>query len=161
MSAIAASFSSPFGNSGELGVGITSILGGSASATPNAASIISSGSTETGVLAALSAGATPSAAATATTQALGEGKLTTTQHNVLVALAGGANLTATLPWNTDGSEPTALSQLRQYGWIKLVEPNYNPTTRLTTGAQYTLTEVGKAIYLRTGGSTISSVNVSA
>jgi hypothetical protein len=163
MSAISASFSSPFGNSGDLGVGTASILGANATSTPDASSVLSASEPQTGLYAALATSSALSAGSKATTEALGEGKLTTKQHTVLNALTGSPKLTGTLAWNTNGTEPTILTQLRQYGWIKLVSPNYNEKTRLVTGAQYTLTEVGKAISVRTGGSAISkaSVNVKA
>lgn len=156
MSAISGAFVNPFGTSGQLGVGLASILGGNAAGTSNAATVAASGAAATGPFAALASAAASNAGNTATLEALGEGKLTTTQHNIIAALGAAPDFTASIPWNSGGVEPTELAQMRQDGWIKLVKPNYDSSTRLVTAASYELTEVGKAIYLRTGGGQVTS-----
>jgi hypothetical protein len=95
-----------------------------------------------------------------TIAALETGKLTSSQHNVLSALAAGNGSPVALPWNTNGTEPTTVAQIRGYGWIKLVKPSYNATTRLVTGGTYELTAVGQAISRRTGGSGVSTTGTS-
>jgi hypothetical protein len=160
-----AGFTSPFANSGELGLGIASILGGSASTTSNASSVVAASETaSSGPFSALEASAASVANKSATVDALDEGKLTGEQYNVLSAVASSTTPT-TLPWNSDGTEPTTIAQIRQYGWIKLVEPIYDSTSHSVTGGEYELTAVGQAIFNRTGGGKIgassSSVDTTA
>ncbi len=150
MSAITSAFNSPFGITGELGVGTASILGANAQATPNAAAITAAGNTDTSspfyaISESINSNNSP------TLQALQEGKLTTTQHNILKTLAANNNQPTSIPWNANGTEPTIVTQIKGYGWIKIVEPAYDPSTRLVTSATYELTPVGKAIVNRTGG----------
>jgi hypothetical protein len=157
MSAITGAFANPFGLSGELGLGTASLLGANASGTPNASAILTADTTQTGPLAAIAAAR--NVAQTPTIAALETGALTTSQHTVIQALAASAK-PISVPWNTDGTEPTTLAQERSYGWIKLVEPTYNPTTRFVTSATYELTPVGKAIAARTGGDGVTANGIS-
>lgn len=154
-STIASSFDSSFGLSGSLGVGTASILGADAQGTPNAASIAASGQTATGALAALQVSATNSNQQP-TIEALGQGKLTGKQHKIIAALGAAPKNTLSVPWNANGTEPTVVSQIRKYGWIKLVKPTYDTKTRLVGSATYQLTKIGLAIYKRTGGGTLST-----
>jgi hypothetical protein len=154
-------FSSPFGVSGELGLGTASILGGNAGGTPNASSILGAGSTATGPLAAIEASLNTSANPTIT--ALRTGALTTKQHKVIQALAANNGQPLSIPWSSSGNEPSVVAQIRSYGWIKLVKPTNSPTNpKQVVSATYELTPVGKAIAARTGGGggvTASGVNL--
>ena len=158
---ISASSLNVSGLTGELGVGTASILGGDATQEGGAATIIgSSGTIDTSSPLYLVAQSITATNNSPTTQALETGKLTTAQHNVLSALAAGGNKPYSIGWNNDGSEPTTLATMRSLGWIKLVEPDYNPSTRLVGSATYELTPVGQAIAKRTGAGTTTSNSVS-
>jgi hypothetical protein len=160
ISSISAIFDSPFGVSGELGVGTASILGANATATPNAASILAATQTSTGPLSVIANSL--NTAVSPTIAALRTGELTTTQQKLLSALYSSSTPTS-IPWNANGTEPSVVAQVRGYGWIKLVEPTYNQTTKAVASATYQLTPVGKAIAARTngGGVTTSGISVTA
>jgi hypothetical protein len=98
------------------------------------------------IFSAFSSATSSGAAATAT--ALGSGGLTTKQHNVIQTLGDSGTPTVKIPWNTNGTEPTLLTQLRTYGWIKATRRDNSGGT---SGAYYKLTPIGQAIYKRTGG----------
>lgn len=114
-----------------------------------------SSSTTTGIFGALQDNGNGTTAASATSTALGSGGIKTTYHSVLQAIGGEADGTLTEHWNTNGTEPSTLSTLRSYGWIKLTGKQYDPTTKTEVGA-YQFTAVGYAIYQRTGGAAASS-----
>jgi hypothetical protein len=154
-------FATPFPVSGELGLGTASLLGGNAAGTPNAAGIISASTTISGPLAAIENSINTSTSPTVA--ALRTGELTTTQQKLLSTLYT-AGEPSSIPWNANGTEPSVVAQIRSYGWIKLVEPTYDPTNHSVTSATYELTPVGKAIALRTGGGagvTTSGISVTA
>ena len=158
MTSSVSGFKTPFPVAGDLGVGTASILGGNAQTTQNAASILTTGQSATGPLAAIAKSL--NTATTPTLAALETGALTTSQHNVLQTLDATPTTPISIPWNTDGSEPTTLAQMRSYGWIKLVKPTYDQSTKLVTSATYELTPVGKAIAARTGGGGVTATGVS-
>ena len=54
-------------------------------------------------------------------------------------------------WNSNNTEPSVVSQIKGYGWIKMIKPTYDIATRSVTSATYQLTPIGKAIYQRTVG----------
>jgi hypothetical protein len=156
MTSITSSFGGPFPVSGDLGLGVSSLLGGNAQASSNAAGIAPA-STLSGPLGAIANSLNTSVSPTV--DALRTGKLTTKQHTVLAALYGAGQPT-NIPWNANGTEPSVVSQERAYGWIKLVKPSYDQTTRAVTGGTYELTPVGKAIARRTGGGGVTSTGIS-
>jgi len=146
---------SSFGVSATSGV-LASWLG-TATSSASAANILGGSSTSSaGALTALltqSSSATPS-----TAQALSAGKLTTSQQRVLQAV-GDNNGPLSILWNTNGSEPTTVANIRKAGWLKLdkkVVTNGKPS-----GGVYELTAVGKAIYLRTGGGNVNGSDPTA
>jgi hypothetical protein len=162
MSRVAAGFVSPFGVSGDLGVGTGSILGANAEASASAASITNGNNKPAGPFAALSTAA--SADQTPTIEALSTGKLTGKQQRIISTLGATPDTPTSIPWTDKGTEPTVIATIRKYGWIKLVKPDYNPKTRLVTAATYKLTTIGKAINIRTGGGKVtgsSGVNILA
>lgn len=158
MTTIPNSFVSPFPVAGELGVGTASILGGNAEGQSNAANILSAGTTGTGPLAAIANSLNVSVSPTIA--ALQTGALTPNQHKVLQTLDATPTTPVSIPWNGNGTEPSVVAQIRSYGWIKLVKPSYDPTTKLVTSATYELTPIGKAIAARTGGSGVTATGVS-
>lgn len=111
-------------------------------------------STTNSLFGALQTNGSGTSAASATSTALGSGGIKTSYHNVLQAIGGEADGTLTEHWNTNGTEPSILSTLRNYGWIKLTAKQFDTSTKTSVGA-YQLTAVGYAIYLRTGGGSIS------
>lgn len=165
MSDAISSSASLWGTSGSLGVGTASILGGNATnTTPSAATLLSeANASATGPFSAISKADTSSAQNTATTQALGEGKLTTQQHNLIAAIGQTKTNSYSITWNGNGTEPSVVSQVKNYGWIKVIKPTYDATTHSVTSATYQLTPIGKAIYQRTGGanSVAQTVDVTA
>ncbi len=91
----------------------------------------------------------------ATSQALNAGALTPTQQNLIAVLGGNGTTATAVPWNTNGTEPNVVTQVRGYGWIKLVGKTSDPTTHAQSGL-YVLTAVGQAIYNRTSGGRIGA-----
>jgi len=159
MSAISG-FSTPFGVSGELGVGTASILGGNASGTPNAATLLEASDPASGPFAALESALNTTASPTEA--ALETGQLTTSQHNLIQALDAQPTTPYSIPWTSSGDEPSVVAQVRSYGWIKLVKPTTEPGKSQVVSATYELTPVGLAIAKRTGGAggvTASGVDV--
>lgn len=124
------------------------VLAGKGSATTNS------------IFGALQSNGSGTSAASATATALGSGGIKTTYHNVLQAIGGEPDGTLLQHWNANGSEPSALTTLRSYGWIKLTGKQLDPANNTPIGA-YQFTAVGYAIYQRTGGGSIagSSLNL--
>jgi len=147
MSAIAGSFYSSFPATGELGLSTASI-GGSSSTTANAASINTSASTGTGPFSIL-ASSTATTTTSPTIEALTTGKMTSTDNKVIAQIGATANDSLEIPWNTDGTEPTEITKLKTQGWIKLDQVQNTAGASKPTGATYSLTPVGQAIYKRT------------
>ncbi len=110
--------------------------------------------TANSVLGVLQSNGNGTSAAAATATALGSGGIKTSYHSVLQAIGGEADGTLTEHWNTNGTEPSVLSTLRSYGWIKLTAKQFDTSTKTQVGA-YQLTAVGYAIYQRTGGAPAS------
>jgi hypothetical protein len=153
MSAVAASFISPFPGTGPLGLSITSIAGGPASGA-NAASIIAAGAIDSSspfsILSANSATTTSSP----TIAALTTGELSTEDHTVIAAIGGTANNSLVVPYNANGTAPTTITALQALGWIKIDGVLVPPGSNVPTSATYSLTPVGQAIYKRTVATTL-------
>ncbi len=148
MTAVSGSFYSPFPTTGELGLSLASIQGGTSTATDATAINATAASGAGGPFSILA-----SSAATTTTsptiEALTTGKMSTEDNKVIAQIGGTTNDQLDVPWNTDGSEPSEITKLKQQGWIKLVKVDGTGSTGKPTGATYTLTPVGQAIYKRT------------
>ena len=154
MSAISA-FISPFANSGDLGVGIASILGGDATSTSNAASVLQNLAPSTGPFAAIAASL--NTVSSPTVAALETGALTGSQHNVIQTISAANNQPTSIPWTSSGNEPSVVAQMRSYGWIKLIKPTADPSNpKQVDSATYELTPVGLAIAKRTGGGQVGT-----
>jgi hypothetical protein len=154
-------YSSPFAISGDLGVGTATILGGNAGGEQNAATLLQSGTVQSGPLGAIAASLNTSVSPTV--DALRTGKLTTSQHKVLQALYASGTTPLSIPWTASGKEPTTIATIRSYGWIKLVKPTALAGSKQVASATYELTPVGKAIAKRTGGAggvTTSGISLS-
>ncbi|HVJ51014.1 MAG TPA: hypothetical protein VM689_01040 [Aliidongia sp.] len=148
-----ASASSAFPVTGSLGLSLLSIVGGSGTASANAAAIAAplDSSSASGPFAVLSANASTTTSSP-TIAALTTGQLTNGEHKIIQAIGQSAGGQATLPWNADGSEPSQLSSLRSLGWLKLDKPI--PGDKGTASGVYELTPVGQAIFKRTVGGDI-------
>jgi hypothetical protein len=155
MTAISGAFYSQFPLTGSLGLSLASIQGGTSTASNAAAINASAVSSEGGAFGILS-----SNQATTTTsptiQALTTGQMTNGDHKVLASIGGTASDSLDIPWNANGTEPTEVSKLKQQGWIKLVKVAGTGSTGKPSGATYTLTPVGQAIYKRTVSSTLGA-----
>jgi hypothetical protein len=148
MSAIGGGFYSPFPETGALGLSLTSIQGGSSTAA-NAASINSSAASSAGGPFGILASSTATTTTSPTIEALTTGKMTQEDNKVIAQIGGTTNDQLDVPWNTNGTEPSEITKLKQQGWIKLVKVDGTGSTGKPTGATYTLTPVGQAIYKRT------------
>src|SRR6185312_14148667 len=86
---------------------------------PLAAYLLPSTDPSAGSFNALAAVGTSKGAATAL--ALGSGGMKKAQQNVIQVLGdNGGDKPTTIPWNKDGTEPSVLANIREYGWVKLV-----------------------------------------
>ena len=155
MSAIAGSFFSQFPATGELGLSLTSIQGGSATEA-NAAAINASASTDSSSPFSLLATSSATVSSSPTINALQSGELSTENHNVIAAIGNTSNDQLVIPWNANGTEPSTLANLRQLGWIKILSEQTTPGDPKPSGANYTLTPVGQAIFKRTVASTLGA-----
>jgi hypothetical protein len=152
MSAISGSFFSPFPATGELGLSLTSILG--SSGTSNAASIIAAGASDTfGPFSILSANSA-AVSASPTINALSAGELSTEDHNVIASIGQTAGNSLLIPWNANGTAPSTITNLQSLGWLKQVSVDTPAGAKAPTGATYSLTPVGQAIFKRTVSSTL-------
>jgi hypothetical protein len=116
-------------------------------------------SSTTGATGALAALATSASSTTpSTSQALLAGKLTTSQQRILAAVGDNSG-PLTIPWNTNGTEPSIVAGIHNAGWLKLDKKVL--TNGKVTGGVYELTKVGTAIYNRTGGGNVSGADTSA
>jgi hypothetical protein len=136
-----------FGVSATSGV-LASWLGQSSTAG-GLSNIISGTSTSAGGLTALLAHA--NSGVPSTTQALEAGALTTSQQRVIQAIGDNTGALQ-IPWNSTGTEPTTVANIRAAGWIKLDKKII--TDGKVTGGTYELTKLGQAIYNRTGGGNV-------
>jgi hypothetical protein len=155
MTAISGAFYSKFPATGELGLSLTSIQGGT-SGPANAASLnaaaTSNSSTAFSILSAVSATTSTSP----TINALQTGELSTEDHTVIAAIGGTATDSELIPWNANGTAPSTITNLQSLGWIKLVSVQTKAGASAPTGATYTLTPVGQAIYKRTVATTLGA-----
>ena len=153
MGVISGSFYSPFPATGELGLSLTSIQGSSGNS--NASSIIAAteNNDNAGAFSIL-ASSQATVSSSPTINALSSGELSTSDHKVIAAIGATANNSLLVPWNANGTEPSVITSLKQLGWIKLQTLQQTPGSKVTTGANYTLTPVGQAIYKRTVASTL-------
>jgi hypothetical protein len=155
MSAIAGSFYSPFPTTGELGLSLASIQGGTSTAANATAINASATSSATGPFSILgNTAATTSSSPTI--NALTTGELSNEQHTIISQIGGTANDTLSVPWNADGTEPTQITSLKQLGWIKLDQVTTTAGDTKPSSATYSLTPVGQAIYKRTVSSTLGA-----
>jgi hypothetical protein len=153
MSAIAGSFFTQFPATGELGLSLTSIQGGT-STEANAASILGTAvSSDGGPFSILSANSATTSASP-TVQALTTGELSNEDHKVIASIGGTATDSLLIPYNADGSVPTEIANLVALGWIKLDTLQITPGQARPTGGNYSLTPVGQAIYKRTVATTL-------
>jgi len=123
----------------------------------NAATLLggSSASNSGGALTALlnkSSSATPS-----TTLAL-EGLIKPSQQRVISAI-GSSTGPLSIPWNSNGTEPTTVASLRTAGWIKLDKKIL--TNGKPSGGTYELTKLGALINNRTGGGRVGAAATTA
>jgi hypothetical protein len=152
MTEISGSFFSPFPATGELGLSLVSILGSSNNA--NAASILASGNNDTfGPLGIISAN-NAAISASPTINALSAGELSTVDHNVIASIGKTAGNSLLIPWNANGTPPTTVANLQNLGWIKLLSVETPAGAKNPTGANYSLTPVGQAIFKRTVSTTL-------
>lgn len=91
----------------------------------------------------------------ATTAALSTGAVKVNQQKVIAAIGNAPNGRLIQAWNSNGTEPSTLTSLRSYGWIKLTGRTFDASTKTYSG-NYVLTPVGKAINIRTGGGKVDS-----
>ena len=96
-----------------------------------------------------------SSGAGATTAALSTGAVKVNEQKVVAAIANAPNGQLTQAWNSNGTEPSTLTSLRSYGWIKLTGRTYDASTKTYSGT-YVLTPVGNAINVRTGGGSVTA-----
>ena len=92
--------------------------------------------------------------APSTTEALA-GLIKPSQQRVIQAI-GDATGPLSIPWNSNGTEPTTVAALRTAGWIKLDSKVL--TNGKSSGGNYTLTKLGTEIYNRTGGGEANSAS---
>jgi len=154
MSAIAGSFFTQFPTTGELGLSLTSIEGGSTTAA-NAAAINASASSTTGPFSILGDTAATTSASP-TINALTTGELSTEQHKIISEIGSTANDTLSVPWNSNGTEPSQITDLKSLGWIKLDQVTTTAGDTKPSSATYSLTPVGQAIFKRTVSSKLGA-----
>jgi hypothetical protein len=153
MSAIAGSFFSQFPATGELGLSLTSIEGGT-STEANAASILGTAVSSNGGAFSILSASSATTSASPTVRALTTGELSNADHKVIAAIGGTATDSLLIPYNADGSVPSEIANLVGLGWIKLDKLQLTPGQSRPTGATYSLTPVGQAIYKRTVATTL-------
>jgi hypothetical protein len=153
MGVISGSFYSPFPATGELGLSLTSIEGGVAG-NGNAASVIAATSTDTSGPFSILSSSHATTSNSPTINALTSGELSTQDHKIIAAIGGTANDSLLVPWNSNGTEPSEISNLKNLGWIKILSLQTAPGSKTPTGANYSLTPVGQAIYKRTVATTL-------
>jgi hypothetical protein len=153
MSAISSSFYSQFPTTGELGLSLTSIQGGSGTAA-NASAIAASSISDTGGPFSILSSSHATTSSSPTINALQTGELSTEDHTVIASIGGTATDSLLIPWNANGTAPSTVANLQGLGWIKLVKVQTADGSTVPTGATYTLTPVGQAIYKRTVATTL-------
>jgi hypothetical protein len=153
MSAIAGSFISPFPTTGSLGLSLTSIQGGSGTAA-NATAILSSEASDTSSPLSILGSTSATTSNSPTINALTTGELSNQDHKIIAQIGETANDSLSVPWNANGTEPTELTNLRQLGWIKVASLETTAGNPKPTGANYSLTPVGQAIFKRTVATTL-------
>jgi hypothetical protein len=155
MGAVSGSFYSPFPTTGELGLSLASIQGGTSTAANASAINASAAASETGPFSILGSNAA-STSSSPTINALTTGELSTEDHKVISEIGGTANDQLAVPWNANGTEPSEITNLKSLGWIKLVNLQTPAGSAKPTGATYSLTPVGQAIYKRTVSTTLGA-----
>jgi len=153
MSAIAGSFYSPFPVTGSLGLSLASIQGGTSTAA-NASAINATAASDASSPFSLLASSHATTSSSPTINALTTGELSTEDHKVISEIGATATDSLLVPWNTNGTEPSVLTSLKSLGWIKLDSVQTTAGSSLPTGATYSLTPVGQAIYKRTVATTL-------
>jgi len=155
MSAIAGSFYTQFPATGQLGLSLTSIQGGTGAAA-NAAAISAAATSDSSSAFSILDAASATTSTSPTINALQTGELSTEDHTVIASIGGTATDSLLIPWNANGTAPSTITNLQSLGWIKLVSEQTTPGSPAPTGATYTLTPVGQAIYKRTVASTLGA-----
>jgi hypothetical protein len=153
MSAIAGAFFSPFPTTGELGLSLTSIEGGT-SAAANASAINATAASDASSPLSVLGSNSATTSTSPTINALTTGELSNVDHKVIAEIGGTANDSLLVPWNANGTEPTEISNLKALHWIKLDSLQTAPGAAKPTGATYSLTPIGQAIYKRTVATTL-------
>jgi hypothetical protein len=152
MSAISGAFFSPFPATGELGLSVTSIGGTGTNA--NATTIIAASTSNLSSPFSILSANTASTSTSPTINALSSGELSTADHNVISAIGKTANNSLLIPWNGNGTAPSTITAIQNLGWIKLDQVQTPKGAKLPTGATYSLTPVGQAIFKRTVATTL-------
>jgi hypothetical protein len=153
MSAISGSFFSQFPVTGELGLSLASIQGGTSTAS-NATAINATAASDSSSPFSVLGSNAATTSTSPTINALTTGELSNGDHKVIAAIGGTANDSLLIPWNANGTEPSTITSLKQLGWVKLQQLQTVPGQSKPTGATYTLTPVGQAIYKRTVATTL-------
>jgi hypothetical protein len=153
MTAISGAFFSQFPATGELGLSLTSIAGGSSS-DANAASVLSAGTSDTSTPFTILSANSATTSTSPTINALQSGELSTEDHTVIASIGETAGNSLLIPWNANGTAPTTITSLQSLGWIKLDAIQSSPGSKSPTGATYSLTPVGQAIFKRTVSTTL-------
>jgi|GEM_PF-4136410 hypothetical protein len=148
MSAIASSFVSPFPATGQLGLSLTSIEGGVGS-DPNATAILAASASDSSSAFSIISANSATTSTSPTINALTTGELSTEDHTVIAAIGATAGNSLLVPWNANGTAPSTITAIQSLGWIKLASVETAPGSQAPTGANYSLTPVGQAIYKRT------------
>jgi hypothetical protein len=148
MTAISGAFFSQFPATGELGVSLTSIAGGTGN-DANAASIISAGTPDTSNPFTILSANSATTSTSPTINALSSGELSTEDHTVIASIGETPGNSLLIPFNANGTVPTTIANLQSLNWIKLDTVQTSAGSKDPTGGTFSLTAIGQAIFKRT------------
>lgn len=123
----------------------------------NAATLLGGTTTSNGG-GALAALLNKSSSTTPSTALALDGLIKPSQQRVISAI-GSSTGPLSIPWNSNGTEPTTVAALRTAGWIKLDKKIL--TNGKPSGATYELTKLGVQVNNRTGGGRVGATTKTA
>jgi hypothetical protein len=150
---VGGAFVTQFPSDGALGLSLTSIQGGTGAAA-NATAILATSTANASSPFSLLASSSATTTSSPTIAALTTGELSNEDHTVIAQIGETPGNSLLIPWNANGTAPSVVANLQGLGWIKLGQVQTTPGVSVPTGANYSLTPVGQAIFKRTVSSTL-------